>query len=213
MSKVILSIHLFGLLLISACAPRPLSQGSDKAVKQLDQLQQLMSGSFSSAEQAANDSLFYDISLVMQPIWPEDKAARWLYVEQAVSANKKKPYRQRVYRLSLTSDSQIESRVYELPDPAKFIHAWDRPEAFVELGPDDLKLRTGCAVYLKPQGKNCFAGSTRDKECLSALRGASYATSSVEICPGQIESWDQGWNAEDEQVWGAVTGGYVFKKI
>jgi len=27
-----------------------------------------------------------------------------------------------------------------------------------------------------------------------------------------IHSWDQGWDADDEQVWGATKAGYVFDR-
>ena len=70
------------LLLLSACGsvPQRSTQGS------LDQLAAWMTGTFSSASQAAADPAhFFDIRLIMVPIW-EDLAQgdeRWLYVEQA----------------------------------------------------------------------------------------------------------------------------------
>ncbi|MFN0200091.1 MAG: CpcT/CpeT family chromophore lyase, partial [Bacteroidia bacterium] len=48
------------------------------------------------------------------------------------------------------------------------------------------------------------------KECPSALRGAKYATSEVVIEKKRIISWDRGFNAKDEHVWGAKNGGYEF---
>jgi hypothetical protein len=72
--------------------------------------------------------------------------------------------------------------------------------------------RAGCAIYLRKKSKNHFSGSTPEKECLSSLRGATYATSEVEIKKNLIESWDRGWNAEDKQVWGAEKGPYLFIK-
>ena len=179
--------------------------------QELNQLFEWMTGEFSSEEQAKEDSLFYHINLVMFPIWESDKTAKWLYVEQAVAAYIDKPYRQRVYRLSSSSDNGIESRVFELPGPSRFIHSWNNPALFNKITPDSLILRQGCAVYLK-KNNNSYAGSTRDKECKSSLRGASYATSMVQIYKNQIISWDQGWNADDEQVWGAETEGYIFNR-
>ena len=108
-------------------------------------------------------------------------------------------------------DGLFESKVYELPSPEKFVHSWEKPELFQHITPDSLIARKGCAVYLKKEG-NCYSGSTKDKDCLSSLRGATYARSTVTVCENQIVSWDQGWNAEDEQVWGAVKEGYVFQK-
>lgn len=172
-----------------------------------------MSGTFSSEAQSIADTSFYNINLVMHPIWENDKSGKWLYVEQAVAEYIDKPYRQRVYRLSPSTEGKIESRVYELPNPKKYIHAWDQPSLFEEINPDSLVIREGCSVYMKRINENCFEGSTLDDHCKSTLRGASYATSTVTICEGKVMSWDQGWNDTDEQVWGAVKEGYVFDRI
>ena len=124
---------------------------------------------------------------------------------------KEKPYRQRVYRLSISS-GLIESQIYELPNPEAYIHAWENMELFTQLKPENLKLRAGCSVYLRKKG-DCFEGATKNKECSSTLRGASYATSIVKICADQVISWDQGWDQNDQQVWGAEKGGYIFNRM
>jgi len=64
-----------------------------------------------------------------------------------------------------------------------------------------------------PDGKNKFAGQTGNKTCSSELRGARYASSKVTVTKNEILSWDQGFDKEDKQVWGATKGGYIFKKI
>ena len=196
------------LFLLASCASQ-----STKQDKEIGLLTEWMTGEFSSQEQAEQDSAFFSINLAMYPIWQNNKEANWLYVEQAVSSMLDKPYRQRVYRIAYASDGSIESRVYELPDPSRFIQADSQSDLFKGLTPDSLLERSGCSVFLKKADNNCFKGSTKEKACQSTLRGASYATSEVQICPGQIVSWDQGWNDTDEQVWGAVKGGYIFKKI
>ena len=56
-------------------------------------------------------------------------------------------------------------------------------------------------------------GSTREDACKSTLRGSNYATSQVEITADSVSSWDQGFDANGEQVWGAVKGAYVFDRI
>lgn len=90
----------------------------------LDDVVALMSGTFSSEEQAKQNPEFRPIVLHMTPIWTtfsqssigqrEGQQARrghglgssprnderWLYVEQAVTTSPEKPYRQRVYRVS-----------------------------------------------------------------------------------------------------------------
>ena len=83
------------LLFFGACSVQRAASGGDH----LPELAALMSGSFTSAEQAAADTNYFDISLRMYRIWPEQKDKYWLYVEQAVTAMQERPYRQRVYEL------------------------------------------------------------------------------------------------------------------
>jgi CpeT protein len=199
----------FGL--VTCAASQQAVPGAVRASsEEIQQLARLLTGTFTSAAQATADSTFFDISLTMQPVWEQDEAVCWLYVEQAVTARLREPYRQRIYRLSQLPDGRFESRVYELPDPAAFIHAWERPAVFEELSTDELLLRRGCAVYLEKRKDGCYHGATAPNACESTLYGARYATSEVTICPGKITSWDRGWNAAGEQVWGAEKGGYVF---
>jgi CpeT protein len=196
-----------GLLLIGFCACSP----AKKAAKAEASLYQLMTGSFNSAEQATADSSYFNISLHMYPIWTE-REGNWLYVEQALFTMQDQPYRQRIYQVERLADNTFQSKVYTLPEPEKFIGKWNTPSAFDELEPSMLEEREGCAVFMTQTGKNRFEGATNEQDCGSQLRGASYATSKVQISPGRIESWDQGFDAEGNQVWGATKGGYIFKK-
>ncbi len=212
MNKRYTLIYLFAIVMLISCANRNLKSTTSSDQAALVDLMNTMSGEFSSEEQANEDSLFYNINLVMFPIWENDPNAKWLYVEQAVTRLIDKPYRQRVYKLSKQKNGVIASSVFELPNPSKFIHGWNTPEIFEPINADSLMIRQGCAVYLRKGANNCYTGSTKDKECLSTMRGASYATSKVNICPDQVISWDQGWDNDDKQVWGAETKGYIFKK-
>lgn len=178
----------------------------------LEKLTKWMSGSFSSAAQAAEDDSYFDIRLEMVPIWTARTDGKWLYVEQAAASNLDRPYRQRIYHVTLDDDGRFRSTVYELPEPLSLAGAWREPSRFDALGPDDLTLREGCAVILARESRKRFSGSTVEKECKSSLRGASYATSKVTVTRKAIESWDQGFDAGDTQVWGAEKGPYVFVK-
>jgi hypothetical protein len=177
------------------------------------QLLDWMSGAFSSAEQARADSDFLDIRLQMVRIWPERRDAGWLYVEQAVAAQTERPYRQRVYRVSRVAPDTLESAVFELKAPLRFAGHWRTPRAFDAITPDSLERREGCAILLHREGEGAFAGSTRGQACASNHRGAVYATSEVVIRPEGMTSWDRGFDAGGSQVWGAVKGGYVFRKL
>lgn len=181
-------------------------------VSETENLKAFMVGSFDSSIQAKSDSNYYNISLEMHPIWRE-REGQWLYVEQALSSKKDKPYRQRIYKLWYDSDSeQFISEVYKLPEEKSYIGQWNS-EIFNDLNEDDLILRNGCAVFLKREAGGFYKGSTNESDCESSLRGATYATSKVTVYRDRIESWDQGFSDTGEQVWGATEGPYIFDKI
>ena len=178
----------------------------------VDEILSWMTGSFSSAEQAKADTNYYDIRLEMVQIWKERSDGLWIYVEQAVADFKDKPYRQRVYQL-VEENNVVKSIVYSFNDPLRFAGDYKNENPLNALTPDSLKLRNGCAVYLKKIAEDTYQGSTKDKECESSLRGASYATSEVIVKSDRILSWDRGFDANDVQMWGAEKSGYVFLKI
>ncbi len=173
-----------------------------------------MTGSFSSAAQAAADpEHYYEIHLHMVPIWTARDDGPWLYVEQAAATKPDHPYRQRVYRLVPHQDGTVESAVYTLPDdPLRFAGAWRDPARLDELTPADLTPRTGCSIFLRRVAEDRCAGQTRGQRCKSTLRGAAYATAQAEITPTTLRSWDRGYAADGTQVWGATEGPYVFRK-
>lgn len=184
--------------------------GAPASAGELKELTLLMTGSFSSAAQAEADPDFYDIRLEMVRIWPQRSDAVWLYVEQAAATHLDQPYRQRVYRVTREQDGSYRSAVFTFAEPLRFAGSFRNEQPLKELSPDDLTIRKGCDVILRRSDDGAFRGSTVDRECESTRGGASYATSVVTILPDRIESWDQGFDAEGVQVWGAVKAGYEF---
>ena len=178
-----------------------------------DHLASWMQGSFSSAEQAASDADFFDIRLEMVEIWRQRDDGPWLYIEQAAAGRLDQPYRQRVYRLVAMDDGAIGSVVFEMPEPLRFAGAFRGDEPLAELTPSDLTEREGCTVVMRwVENESLYRGATLEDRCKSSLRGASYATSEVEVRPDRLETWDRGWAAGGEQVWGAEKAGYVFRR-
>jgi hypothetical protein len=178
----------------------------------LDILVKWMTGSFSSEEQANVDTNYFNIELEMVQIWKDRTDGPWIYVEQAVAEYKDKPYRQRVYQLTKRNDGKIESIVYSIPNSIRFAGDYKQKIPLLKLVPDSLVLREGCKVILYRADEGYFEGSTVDKNCNSELRGASYATSEVLIKADRLISWDRGFDENDNQVWGAEKGGYIFMK-
>lgn len=196
---------------LAAChAPKPTGGGPP-----LGELGAWMAGTFSSREQSLASKDYFDIRLVMIPIWTERTDGPWLYVEQAVAASADKPYRQRIYHLSYSPGrAEYRSAVYTLPgDPSEYAQAWKNMDLFQKLAPGDLSLRDGCDIVMRRSVEGIYSGSTSGRDCPSERSGAAYATSDVVIERHQLTSWDRGYDSNGRQVWGAVKGPYIFKKL
>jgi len=174
-------------------------------------LMDYMTGYFTSAKQARADTDYYNIKLKMIPIWQNRTDGDYIYVEQALASNENKPYRQRVYHIT-QNDKQFISKVYTIPNEENYLYSWKNTRPFINLVPDSLVERAGCEVVLVYEN-GMFKGSTGATSCKSTLRGASYATSEVEVFVDKIISWDRGFDDKGEHVWGAEKSGYVFDKV
>ena len=218
MKHRLFTLILIGIALFIACGDQQKQTEQPEpeppvAVVTLEQLADWMTGSFSSADQASEDSSFFDIRLKMSRIWPHRTDGYWLYIEQAAASSPERPYRQRIYHLTRPDSSTFASAVYEMANPERFTGSWAAQENFTILTPDSLIERTGCVIYLYPETDTSVVGSTNGEDCLSSLRGASYATSEVRITPNALMSWDRGFDSTGTQIWGAEKSGYVFTKL
>ena len=175
-------------------------------------LAKMRTGSFSSAAQAAADADYHDIRLEVVEIWPERADGVWLYVEQAAAGSLDKPYRQRVYHLMRKDETKFTSDIYLLADEPAWAGAWREPARFAALGVDGLTLKEGCKTILERVNTYTFQGGTQEHDCPSELQGASYATTEVTVTPTFLKSWDRGYDGQNNLVWGAEKGPYVFVK-
>ena len=196
------------VLFITACAPVKKSANVDLELKQLVDL---LHGNYTSEEQSKVDTAYFNISLVMVPIWTNRTDGQWMYVEQAMAAKLDKPYRQRVYRLRHSGENTFTSDIYTIKNAMSYAGLQKDKAKQEKLLVDSLDLKDGCTVTLT-RNKDVFSGGTDGKKCSSDLRGAKYATSKITLKKGQLLSWDQGFDANDKQVWGATKGGYIFIK-
>ena len=128
---------LAGLLGLAGCNALSPDPGPDHVAR----VAEWLSGSFSSAEQAAaQPDDYFDIRLEVVPIWTDREDGPWLYVEQAAAAALERPYRQRVYHVVQTEEGP-RSDVYTLPgDPLAYAGAWQEPARFDGITPDTLAL-------------------------------------------------------------------------
>ena len=209
------SLLAIGLVLAGGCSGE--SSGGTAAASAADaellRLTGWLTGSFGSVTQSAEDERYHDIRIRAVRIWGERDDGAWIYIEQAVADALDRPYRQRVYHVTRLAEDLFESRVYALDDPLQHAGCWREERPLAGLGPEDLLARQGCAVLLRSVGADRFAGSTLGRLCTSSLRGASYATSEVEVRAEGLTSWDRGFDADGAQVWGAEAGPYRFERL
>jgi len=171
-----------------------------------------LSGTFDSRKQSEEDPEYYAISLVTCAVDAPELGDTVLYVEQAVADTPLEPYRQRLY--AITAEDAVEgapaarSTIYSLADEGAAIGLCGESERRT-FAAADVTEREGCDVLMVWQGTE-FAGLTGVGTCKSTLRGADSATSEVRVDGTKITSWDRGYNAAGEQVWGATKGPYIF---
>lgn len=199
---------MFLLLSLIACGEKQSDTASSTEINLVDEMASHLTGTFDSSQQAVENPAYYSVSLKTCAVELTDLGSTVLYVEQALSDSLNQPYRQRLYHLTEGEVSDVASHIYELSNPNKFIGLCDSEQS-IEISMDEVSLKEGCSVNLDWNG-NGFEGATDVGTCLSTMNGATYATSEVETSGDMISSWDRGWNSNDQQVWGAEDGAYIF---
>ncbi|WP_415908162.1 chromophore lyase CpcT/CpeT [Oleiharenicola sp. Vm1] len=179
----------------------------------LERLASLLTGTFSSADQALADKNYRHAVLHAVRIWPDRSDGPWLYVEQALAEAPDLPYRQRVCQLAVSPDGALEMRLFTLDDPIKATGAWRKTVPLSDVTPSRIAFNEGCTVFFRAMPDGSLVGSTRGDGCPSDLRGATHATTDITVTSDQLVSWDRGYNASGRQVWGPASGGYIFKRV
>jgi hypothetical protein len=203
--KVIFIILVLSVLMLIFCS-------CQKKDAELQLLQSYMTGAFRGqgpAELVFNST---DTRIQMVPIRADRLDGCWLYREQANTINSDQPYLQIVLHLNRTNDGTLKIDIFELADPLRFVRAWKNQKLLSELTPGLLKEREGCSIILKKENDSTFVGSTVDKGCTSSKAGAKYTTTEVKITETEFYSWERGFDANDNLVWGPETRGYIFEK-
>lgn len=171
----------------------------------------MLSGKFDSSAQAQTSPSYFAVQLHVCPVAVPRLGDRVLYVEQAMMTSLDDPYRQRLYVLTENeSEGTVTSTIYSVKQPERFVGTCRGAEV-PRINELDAELRAGCEVVLRA-AEDGYTGSTVDKNCESTLSGASYATSDVTLTADTVRSWDRGYDAMDNQVWGAEAGPYVFDR-
>lgn len=207
------------LSLLLACEPEdpaspagvPEDTGEATAFDAAATLREDLVGTYDSAEQAAEDPAYYDILLTMCPLDLPELGEHVLYVEQSLHETPGQPYRQRLYLLEAgETEGEGVSRIFEHARPRSLVGGCLDPEA-LEVAVEDLTELEGCEVILSWDATEArWTGGTIADHCATDWNGATWATSEISLDAEVLVSWDRGWSAEGEYVWGATEGGYRF---
>ncbi|PIG91303.1 chromophore lyase CpcT/CpeT [Gloeocapsopsis sp. IPPAS B-1203] len=138
--------------------------------------------------------------------------AVFMYQEQALSQRLSQPYRQRFLRIAPSVDNNsIESAVFRPPTLQAWIGLCNKPEAQRIINVKDIGT-SNCSVFLRRQQQN-YIGETSASGCPSNYKGAVRITNRITLHQAGMDTWDRGFDATGNQVWGAESEAYQFRWI
>ncbi len=132
----------------------------------------------------------------------------YLYQEQALSENVAEPYRQRFLHIIPGDNHRIDSRTFKPDVPEEYVGLCDQPAPVIaasELG------ESVCTVSLRASALGGFVGSTPAGGCPANVRGAVSITNVVVLHATGMDTWDRGFDAEGNQLWGAESIPYQYR--
>jgi hypothetical protein len=139
----------------------------------------------------------------------DDPNSVYLYQEQALVDKLNQPYRQRILNIIPLKEDKVESRSYKLINEKQFIGFCSKPEGDRLLTKSDLDSAV-CSVFLRPV-VTIYVGETPSVGCPANVRGAVRITNRIILHNLGMDTYDRGFDAEGNQVWGAVNDSYQYR--
>jgi len=169
-------------------------------------------GVMETSAQARVDPDAPNVRMTTCPVQLEDSEGIFLYQEQALLQGLYRPYRQRFLRIAPSPDGkQVESKSFKPVDPQRWIGLCERPERDRTLQANDFS-DTGCSVFLVLVDKT-YIGKTQPEGCPTNFRGAVTITNTIFLHTTGMDTWDRGFDAQGNQVWGAQERPYEFRRL
>jgi len=198
---------IFLTLLFWGCQPK------GKYDKELHDLSNLLSGSFTSQEQSKTNIGYANFTLKNQRIWKKSPGF-WFYSEIHSTDKPYKVYLQRILNISRIDSITLKSVGYTiLRNREDYINGWEEPLIFDKLSIDSLKIKEGCDIYYRQKSPSIYIGKTKEGACKSTFKNISYFSSNVVVSPDLISIWDRGYDTENKQVFGKINKPYKYKRI
>lgn len=170
-----------------------------------------LEGTMSTAAQAASDPNFVGVQMTTCRITLSDPQPQsvYLYQEQALADNLNAPYRQRFLQITPGDDNRINSLTFKPQNPEQWTGLCAQPNPSLNsavLG-DPF-----CTVSLRASSLGGYVGSTPTGGCPASARGAVSVTNVVVLHAAGMDTWDRGFDAQGNQVWGADDVPYRYRR-
>ncbi|MDX2228006.1 MAG: chromophore lyase CpcT/CpeT [Leptolyngbyaceae cyanobacterium bins.349] len=187
-----------------------------KMQQQVDEVVTLLEGVMDTTAQATVNPKAPGVQMTTCRVQADFPAAlkinTVLYQEQALIGKIDQPYRQRVLVIAASSNNDsVVSISSKLAEPTKWIGLCNRPESQRVLQIDQDLGEQVCMVYLQKSATG-YIGETPPQGCPANIRGAVRITNTIELTPTGMNTWDRGFDATGQQVWGARSESYQFRR-
>ncbi|MGK7876615.1 MAG: chromophore lyase CpcT/CpeT [Xenococcaceae cyanobacterium] len=140
----------------------------------------------------------------------EDPNSVYLYQEQALTQRLSQPYHQHFLQIKSSADAQIvESKSFKPLNPEIWIGLCNKLESQRLIKSSDLG-ESVCIVFLRPL-ITIYIGQTQPGGCPTNVRGAVKITNTIILHSTGMDTSDRGFDADGNQVWGAVDQPYQFR--
>jgi hypothetical protein len=178
----------------------------------LDEVAAVQAGTFTTEAQSSADPRYENVRWHIVEVWRgRGLQERWFYTESWLD-QAKGPYIQRITRLARDGAGTIVASRYMIPEAGRFVDAWREPGRLDSLQAKDLIPLPGCEVIIVRTGPARFEGSTVGDHCRNSYMGSAYAVSKLVLTAEGMTNWDRGFDADGNQKWGPVDGGYQFRR-
>jgi len=170
-----------------------------------------LEGIMDTTIQANNNSNFVGVQMTTCRLTVEQGRTDsvYLYQEQALSENTTEPYRQRFLQITPGEGDRTDSISYRPETSQDWIGLCSQPSPSVDITEFEDPV---CTVSLREASVGGFVGSTPAQGCAASVRGAVSITNVVVLHSQGMDTWDRGFNAEGEQVWGAEEIPYRYRR-
>jgi len=170
-----------------------------------------LEGTFSTIEQARDDSTVYAHLMTVRRCLSSDSGVDWLYVEFRDTLSDA-PFRQELWRISVVEHGLIEQAVYDLKESGRWAGGTTDTTKLEGLDVQQHSiLRRGCEIYYQI-GARFYLGRTAGVACQSKVKGANALIITFTPREHWIEVLERHISASGENIEARTTPIYYMKR-